>query len=271
MSDWKIIAPPTLIGFDAAQDVTHILPAAVAAGVGWIGRYYSFNAHKNLTNAEATAILNAGFDIVTVWEAAGDRFDTFNEVEGRREATAALAQAKECGQPSNTCIYFAVDFDANHAQIDTGIKRYFTGVNAVLAGHYKVGVYGSGLVCAQLDAAGLVSYDWLAAAMGWQGSRAYSNAHLTEIEQDVDPWDIGINVDRDMAPAGRDFGSWRGGITPPVPIPIPPPPAPQVDIHALIVMIQQALNAQAGANLSVDGIFGPRTYAALQNWQNRRS
>jgi hypothetical protein len=60
------------------------------------------------------------------------------------------------------------------------------------------------------------------------------------------------------------------GASDPVPAPLPPP-VPQVDIHALIVMLQQALNAQAGAGLSVDGIFGPRTYAALMNWQNRRS
>ena len=55
----SVIAPPTLVGFDAAQDVTRILPQALAAGVAWIGRYLSFNDRKNLHRAEADAILAA--------------------------------------------------------------------------------------------------------------------------------------------------------------------------------------------------------------------
>ncbi len=50
-----------------------------------------------------------------------------------------------------------------------------------------------------------------------------------------------------------------------------PPPIPQVDIRALIIMLQQALNDQTAANLAVDGNFGPRSYAALQNWQRQRN
>lgn len=51
----------------------------------------------------------------------------------------------------------------------------------------------------------------------------------------------------------------------------PPPPIPQVDIRSLIIMLQQALNDQTAANLAVDGNFGPRSYAALQNWQRQRN
>ncbi len=59
--------------------------------------------------------------------------------------------------------------------------------------------------------------------------------------------------------------------TPQAPAPVPvPAPVPQVDIHTLVVMLQQALNAQTGSTLSVDGIFGPRTYAVLATWQNRK-
>ncbi len=54
------------------------------------------------------------------------------------------------------------------------------------------------------------------------------------------------------------------------PAPTPPAsPAPLV-IPDLVAAIQRALNEQAGASLSVDGVFGPRTYNTLMAWQNRR-
>jgi len=249
----------TLIGFDAAQDVTRILRIAKAAGIAWVGRYYSFNAKKNLTAAEAKAILDAGLDIVTVWEARGDKWDSFFRDNGTREATAALAQAKECGQPSNTCIYFAVDFDARSSEISQNVIPYFDAINAALAGHYKIGVYGSGLVCSELDSAGLVSYDWLSGAMGWQGSRAYANAHLTEIEQGgaADPWGFGFNVDRNTAPVGRDFGSWLGGS---LPSPTPAPPRNVIDEILSYARFHDGVYAyQEKRGLALDGTIGKNT------------
>lgn len=211
------------LGFDAAQDCTRIIPLAKAAGVSWIGRYLSFNPSKNLSAAEAAAILSAGLDLVSIWEAQGNFFRTFTEANGLREGAAALGQAQMVGQPPMTAVFFAVDFDASEMQIVAGIVPYFRAVNEVLAGHYRVGVYGSGLVCSRLDAEGLVSYDWLAGAMRWQGSRAYANAHLTEIEQgrESDPWGFGFNIDTNTAGAGRDFGSWHPSVPAPVPVPIP--------------------------------------------------
>jgi peptidoglycan hydrolase-like protein with peptidoglycan-binding domain len=54
-----------------------------------------------------------------------------------------------------------------------------------------------------------------------------------------------------------------------------PMPAPSsgaaVDIHALVVMLQQALNAQGYDAGPVDGDPGQRTQAALTRWQNRTS
>ena len=61
-------------------------------------------------------------------------------------------------------------------------------------------------------------------------------------------------------------------LVPPVPITgFPNPSSPAADITDLIVKLQTALNDQTGSTLSVDGVLGPRTYQALQAWQNRRS
>ena len=62
----------------------------------------------------------------------------------------------------------------------------------------------------------------------------------------------------------------------PAPVPQPPPPVPGVDIHALVVMLQQALSAQGYDPGPIDGDPGPnpntsRTIGALIRWRNRRS
>ncbi len=69
----------------------------------------------------------------------------------------------------------------------------------------------------------------------------------------------------------------------PIPEPIPPPapspvpPSPAVDIHALVIMLQQALRDQGyytradGTPGPVDGDPGPRTQVSLETWRHRRS
>jgi Domain of unknown function (DUF1906) len=49
------------------------------------------------------------------------------------------------------------------------VERYFRAVKANLNGKYKVGVYGSGLVCKHIMAKGLADYCWLAMSTGWPG------------------------------------------------------------------------------------------------------
>jgi Domain of unknown function (DUF1906) len=51
------------------------------------------------------------------------------------------------------------------------VDHYFREVNRVLKadGRYKIGGYGSGMVCKHLFAKGLVSYCWLAMSTGWPG------------------------------------------------------------------------------------------------------
>jgi hypothetical protein len=256
-----------MIGFDAAQDCTPILANAKASGVSWVGRYLSFNSSKNLSRPEAEAIRAAGIDIVSIWEARGDLFRTFTKENATREGNEALALAEEVGQPRHTAIYFAVDFDATQQQIEAGVIPYFLEINARLYGQYKVGAYGSGLVLSRLDAEGLIEFDWLAGAMGWQGSQAYKNAHMQEIAQgrDSDPWGFGFPIDTDEAADGTDFGSWYGGVAPPV---------------SVLDVIEQILaygDFRAGVEmyqrprgLLPDGRIGPITLRAIGEDMRRR-
>ena len=76
-----------------------------------------------------------------------------------------------CTQPRGSTIYFGVD---GPWQELTNIVAYFKEVYARLTRTgYRVGVYGSGLVCNALLTTGLAESCWLAAPTAWPDYHAY--------------------------------------------------------------------------------------------------
>jgi hypothetical protein len=193
-------------GFDAAREVGSLAARLNAAKIDFVCRYYSRNPAKNLSAGEATALGAAGIRLVSVWEAAGDLLASFGPAQGARDAADALKLAAAIGQPPGSAIYFAVDFDATAAEIAHEIGGYFAAIRTALAGRYKVGVYGSGLVCATLRDAGQAEYLWLACAGGWAGTSGFTGWHIHQ-SLPSDPWNLGFEVDPDTAVDG-DFGAW---------------------------------------------------------------
>jgi Lipase (class 3) len=63
---------PTMPAVDASTNVTTYLPALAAAGVKAVGRYYSIDTSKILTQMEAKAITNVGMSIFVVYEDGAD-------------------------------------------------------------------------------------------------------------------------------------------------------------------------------------------------------
>jgi len=156
---------------DADFDVTPYLAQLKSAGVKTVGRYYDraygtgigescyHNKSKTLTKAELAAIEGAGMSVYVVFQHCGAQcvnFDLQNRAtadKGRKDAEGAVARARELGQPANTPIYFAIDFDPAHDggcalpadRIWPSIEAYFDQVHEVLAHtHWQVGVYGAG-------------------------------------------------------------------------------------------------------------------------------
>jgi len=205
-------APPAAgTGIDCANDCSKLGASIKAAGAGFVGRYYrtAHSRYDALTFAEVKSLSTAGLDVVALWESASDKADHFAYSSGVDEGTSAYRQALLSGQPRGTPIYFAVDFDASSTQIAGPILDYFKGIadgfNTISgnAPAFKVGVYGSGLVCAWLKNHNLVTHTWLAMSRKWAGFN-YSD------------WNIkqgaalpGLGFDHDSDTARADYGGFR--------------------------------------------------------------
>jgi hypothetical protein len=201
-------------GFDASEDCSHVLTKAKTAGINFIIRYYSHSASKNLTPSEARLISSSAMSIVAVWETAGDRYGFFSQSQGQADGAAASTMAQKIGQPNDSTIYFAVDFDATVAQVAANITDYFKGVRSGLAAAmpgkptYSVGVYGSGRVCSTLLQNRLVDQTWMANT--WLKSSNNFTAWNIKQSPEGDPWGFGFNVDPDSA--GGEFGAFTVGL-----------------------------------------------------------
>lgn len=251
-------------GFDAAREVGSVAARAGAAGAGFVGRYYSYHPGKTLTPGEARDLAAAGLRIVSVWEALGDRYASFSAAQGARDAAEALRLAALCGQPEGSGIYFAVDFDASIEEIASGIADYFRAVSAAFANRYRVGVYGSGLVCRVLSGNRLAELLWLASAARWRGSAGFAGWHIRQFSPAEADFRLGFAVDPDEAIDG-DFGQWvPGGVPAPRTLSLMAPPMRGADV----VTLQRALDKDC-APLDVDGVYGCETERVVKLFQRR--
>ena len=168
---------PGLHGIDMATDSSDV--ASELQGRPWlnfVARYYRDPSSRwpALSPAEAQRLTAAGVKIVTVWEWHSTNPVYFTYASGYTDALAAYRQARAVGQPPGSAIYFAVDFNARGEALYQ-IDQYFRGVNAGLAAAgggrlpYRIGVYGSGAVCAEIKGAGLAQYAWLSGSTAWDG------------------------------------------------------------------------------------------------------
>jgi hypothetical protein len=148
-----------------------------SAGYSFVCRYYTSTVNKRLTKAEAQALSSAGLFCVSVWEESSNAASYFTSAQGTADATAALNYATNTiGQPANTPVYFAVDFDASDTDITNHIIPYFQAVEVVFeTSPYVLGVYGSGAVCAQVYASiGIVNHTWMSGSTGWRNYSTYT-------------------------------------------------------------------------------------------------
>jgi len=147
-------------------------------GIRTIIRYYDHEDEtlpgKTLKKNERDAILMNGFRTAVVFQHHNDQLASFTISRGRLDAERSLALATENSQPRGSAIYFGVDGPWQTGYELANILSYFREVHSTLAqSGYRVGVYGSGLVCDVLQYNGLAELCWLGAPTSWPLYQTY--------------------------------------------------------------------------------------------------
>src|SRR5262245_46528057 len=207
---------------DTPFNTTPKVSCLVSNGVGAVVRYYNFSnslsfPEKCLELAEAQALGSAGVRIAVVFQQRQNQVADFTELKGKAAGRRAYRHAHDSiGQTAGSAIYFAVDFDATLNEIGNNIAPYFAGVKNAFeeesegAPEYRVGAYGSGLVCGTLTNKGLIDFVWLAMSRGFSGTRealAAGEFHLAQRAPAATLCGLGVDFN-DPNPARPDFGTF---------------------------------------------------------------
>lgn len=194
----------------------------LSQGVRTVIRYYNFSNSRKLPQkrmelAEAQALASHGIQIVVTFQQRQDRAEDFSEQMGFTAGRHAYRYAQgDIGQPAGSAIYFSVDFDARASEIRDNVVPYFEGVKRAFeqeggaAPAYRVGAYGSGLVCSTLTQRGLIELTWLAMSRGFQGTREALRAgefHLAQRGPAITLCRLGVDFN-DPNPERPDFGAF---------------------------------------------------------------
>jgi Rv2525c-like, glycoside hydrolase-like domain len=185
---------------DCAVDTTRHLEALKRAGVERVFRYLNplGKSSKEVTEAEARAIAAAGLQLGLVSEGWGDfAHGALSAAAGTRDGEGAARKLPLLGAGNAATVYFAVDTDASELEVSKLVLPYFAEVARVASGKYRVGVYGSGLVCSRVLASGFVELAWLACSTGWRESREFAKSAAWAIKQEVPREVKGFSFDPD--------------------------------------------------------------------------
>jgi len=204
-------------------------PAAIrAAGYTAVLRYLSADPTKNLSAAEAAALLEAGLGIGLIWETTAQRSQSGAEA-GAADGEAAVAQARALGFPAGGLLLANLgDFAAAAADL-AEIHDYYYAFRRVPRFVYQPGGYGTGWLIDQLVAAGAIGV-WWQNAMDDQGVSGSVVSQHASIYQRVTPsraiaGSQAADFDEDVYGFGPAEPAWwlPAPVAPPPP---PPPPAP---------------------------------------------
>jgi hypothetical protein len=158
---------------------------------------------KNLSKSEADALWAAGVDVVVVFE-QGAMNALGGKSQGITDATLAESQAASDGMPAHRPIYFAIDFDAQPADM-AAIDAYFEGVASVI-GVGRTGAYGGDAAIKHLFDGGKIRWGWQTYA--WSGGTWDARAQLRQTMNGITAAGDSACCDEDQAQT-KDFGQWH--------------------------------------------------------------
>jgi hypothetical protein len=207
---------------DTPNSTKNKLPCLLSQGVKTIIRYYNFSNSQSLPEKclkldEAQAIVSHGLDLAVVFQQRQNCVEDFSKSKGIAAGRRAFRHAHDAiGQPPGSGIYFAVDFDVAPDAIASSVIPFFEGVREAFDSEsyggpgYRVGVYGSGLLCDTLVDRGLATLRWLTMSRGFRGTReALQDGRYHLAQRYPEAKICGISVDYNEAnPAMPDFGAF---------------------------------------------------------------
>lgn len=206
-----------------AADCATILTSAKAktlydGGYRYIGRYltgtYNGGISKAITVKEAQIIFDAGLSFFPIYQTSARSASYFTVKQAEEDAKAANEAALALGIPKNTVIYFAVDFDATDAQINSSVLPYFAKVSEIMnKGFYKTGIYGTRNVCIKASNKGYAVSSFVSdMSTGFSGNLGFSLPDNWAFDQfatvTLGSGDGSIEIDKNGF-SGRDYGVSR--------------------------------------------------------------
>ena len=203
-------------GIDTIRNLSSYADKFHSLGLSFIGRYYGHGSsmpEKIMTPEESKAWKDEGIYKVIFFEDNPTKITYFSATKGTEDAGKAISMAGECGQPFNTPIYFTVDYGADQGEIET-IADYFQairqGIKPWMPQAYRIGVYGSGMVCQALLARGLVEFTCLAESRGFAGTWEFYNSKQWNLNQVVADSSQGVpsSWNYDLLESQGSAGGW---------------------------------------------------------------
>lgn len=200
---------------DASSNTANYIKTIKSKSVTRVGRYYnkqdsSALPSKCLTAQEAITLCSSGFSLVVIYQQEQSSYTDFSEEKGLEAANYARACAIRVGQPEGSGVYFSVDFDATQDELEKYIVPFFQGIKAELT-EFKIGAYGSGLVCNTLYDKDLIHFRWLSQSKGYSGTKEAINSKQYNISQQYPPGKLdSLLVDYDESiGSDTDIGAFK--------------------------------------------------------------
>jgi peptidoglycan hydrolase-like protein with peptidoglycan-binding domain len=165
-------------GFDTNKQLNATTAAgARARGYTHVGRY-TVGAGKFITSAELDAIKAAGLKLFPLHQRYNNDTSAMTKEAGRTQGLEALERGRTLGLPSDSVVFFSVDYDPVGETIHGPVLDFFDGVNEVLDsalnGTFKPGVYGTRNVCQVILDEGKAEGAFVAGmSTGWSGNMGF--------------------------------------------------------------------------------------------------
>ncbi len=165
---------------------------------------------KTLRRAERDLILQNGFKIAAVFQHNNNRLSSFTSNRGTMDAVRSLELAQENLQPQGSAIYFGVDGGWGTTSELNQIRQYLLSASQVIrSAGFRMGVYGSGLVCRTTTQENLADLCWLANAKGWPQYQSYFASQewsmVQSLPEKVGTFDVDFNqINNEVS----DFGQF---------------------------------------------------------------